>query len=161
MPTGHKQIGIQIQFSWRVNNSLNLSFFILFFLYKYAKVQAEQLSLFSQVWEKGIISYRVAAMAGLQYNFFPTDFFYPRTSKPAFAATAAADTSAAAEKASSLPSQQQYHSFPADYLHPPPVSQSLIVNNSEQQRRPAPIRIRKRDAPAPTHKPGASLDKSE
>lgn len=159
MPTEHKQIGIQ--FSWSVNNSLNVSFFIYFFLYKYAKVQAEQLSLFSQVWKKSIISDRLAAMAGLQYNFFPTDFFYPRTSKPAFAATAAADKSAAAEKASSLPSQQQYHSFPADYLHPPPVSQSLIVNNSGQQRRPAPIRIRKRDAPAPTHKPGASLDKSE
>lgn len=158
MPTEHKQIGIQ--FSWSVNNSLNLSFFIYFFLYKYAKVQAEQLSLFPQVWKKSIISDRLAAMAGLQYNFFPTDFFYPRTSKPAFAATAA-DTSVAAEKASSLPSQQQYHSFPADYLHPPPVSQSLIVNNSGQQRRPAPIRIRKRDGPAPTHKPGASLDKSE
>lgn len=98
-------------------------------------------------------------MAGLQYNFFPTDFFYPRTSKPAFAT--AADTSAAAEKASSLPSQQQYHFFPTDYLYPRPVSQSLIVNNSGQQRRPAPIHIKKRDVPAPTHKTGASVGKSD
>ncbi|KAJ4706291.1 hypothetical protein OWV82_019962 [Melia azedarach] len=76
-------------------------------------------------------------MAGLQYNFFPTDFFYPRPSNSGAAATV--------DKSSSALSLQQYYFFPTDFFYPrSPQSLQLQVNNNNKQRA-APLQIKKRD----------------
>ncbi|KAJ0100053.1 hypothetical protein Patl1_20888 [Pistacia atlantica] len=80
-------------------------------------------------------------MAGLQYNFFPTDFFYPRASPP---------SESTAEKAA-LPSQQ-YYFFPTDYWYPRPQSVQVPTN-----QRVSPIL--KTDASH--NNSGVSINKSE
>ncbi|KAJ4706290.1 hypothetical protein OWV82_019961 [Melia azedarach] len=63
----------------------------------------------------------------LQYNFFPTDFFYPRSSS-----TKSVDVEAT-EKLSKF--QQSYYFFPTDFFYPRPVPvQSLKVDNKSMQQ---------------------------
>ncbi|KAL5743813.1 hypothetical protein ACOSP7_026678 [Xanthoceras sorbifolium] len=75
-------------------------------------------------------------MAGLQYNFFPTDILYPRSSKTV--------THEEAAVSATLPLQHFYF-FPTDYLYPrpPPSLQSRL-------------QIKRRDASHSLELPAAS-----
>ncbi|KAK2651963.1 hypothetical protein Ddye_011819 [Dipteronia dyeriana] len=77
----------------------------------------------------------VSSMAGLQYNFFPTDILYPRASSKSVAAvveTTTEKSAAAAAAAAALP-LDQYYFFPTDYLYPrPSPSLKLDATRSRQ-----------------------------
>ncbi|KAK3217970.1 hypothetical protein Dsin_011940 [Dipteronia sinensis] len=82
-------------------------------------------------------------MAGLQYNFFPTDILYPRTSPSSSSKPAAAVVETTTPKSAAALPLDQYYFFPTDYLYPrPPPSLKLDATRSRQ--------IKSKDKPTTT-----------
>ncbi|TXG70283.1 hypothetical protein EZV62_005218 [Acer yangbiense] len=81
-------------------------------------------------------------MAGLQYNFFPTDILYPRTSSSSSKSVPAVVETTTHKSAAALP-LDQYYFFPTDYLYPRP-SPSLKLDATRSRQ------IKSKDKPTTT-----------